>query len=56
MLSVMAGLGHRGSAPSTAVFLASFPQAGVVVAIQANTTYGDPVKTLVAALRDAAQA
>jgi hypothetical protein len=51
----MRGIGHGGSAPSIAVFLAAFPEAGVVVAIQANTGYGDPVKTVVAALRDAAQ-
>lgn len=53
--AIVGGIGHGGFEPSNAVMLAAFPQTGVVVAVQANIGTLEPVKTVVAALRDAAQ-
>lgn len=48
-------IGHGGVGPSNAVMLVAFPQAGVVVAVQAPIGTVPWVATVVGALRDAAQ-
>ena len=48
-------IGHGGLAPTTAAALIAFPQAGVVVAVQALLGSLEQVATVVGALRDVAQ-
>jgi len=48
-------IGHGGVGPPIAVMLVAFPQAGVVVAVQAPIGTIPQVATVVGALRDAAQ-
>jgi D-alanyl-D-alanine carboxypeptidase len=48
-------IGHGGVGPPIAVMLVAFPQAGVIVAVQAPIGTIPQVATMVGALRDAAQ-
>lgn len=48
-------IGHGGMEPSIAVMLVAFPEAGVVVAVQANGGSIPQVATVVGAMKDAAK-